>query len=247
MVLNMNSIIKFINNMPHLTENSVSCPESSIKNLPEWYKNADKFYINNFNENREILNSNTKTPTWKACPGIFDSMTMGYVLKTPCDITFYLDADNEINVKVENPIYRGFCLKRNSLHQFVPPFGYHDYHFAWTADWGIETEKGYSCLYLNPINHFQLPFLNTVGVIDTDQIGSPGSLPFFLIKNWTGTIPAGTPYAQIIPFKREDWQMEIKLESKTEINSRMHKMLKTFRVPGGGVYKNKFWQKKKYL
>lgn len=242
-----NKIIKFINNMPDLNSNSPSCPSPSIKNLAEWYKIADKFYTHNFNSNRNIYNSHSKIPTWKACPGIFDMVTAGYVLKTPCDITFYLNDKGEVNVKIEDIKYKGFCLKREVLSQFVSPKGYHPYHFAWTADWGIETEQGYSCLYLNPANRFDLPFLNTTGIIDTDQIGSPGSLPFFLIKDWTGTIPAGTPYAQIIPFKRENWEMQIKLESKTEINSRMHKIIKTFRVPGGGVYKNKFWQKKKYI
>lgn len=239
--------IKFIANMPHLNENSASCPMPAAKKLPRWYLAADKFYTNKFSQFRDVKNSLSKIPTWKACPGIFDAMTSGYVLRTPCDITFFINKDNEIDVRVEDETYRGFCLKRDSLSQFVSPVGYHENHFAWTADWTIETKNGYSLLYINPPNRFDLPFLNTVGIIDTDAVGSPGSLPFFLIKGWTGTIPAGTPYAHLFPFKREDWEMEIETQTKTEINSRMYKIVKTFRVPGGGVYKNEFWKKKKYI
>lgn len=239
--------IKFTNNMPDLNENSKSCPSPSIKNLPEWYMLADKFTKNIFNSDRNVKNSNQKIPTWKACPGIFDAMTAGYVLKTPCDIFFYIDSNGEINVKIQDLKYKNFCTKREILSQFIAPEGFYKNSFAWLADWAIETESGYSILYITPANRFDLPFINTIGIMDTDKIGAPGSLPFFIKEGWQGLIPAGTPYAQIIPFKREDWEMQIEIEPSHKISSRMYKAVKTFRVPGGEVYKNKFWQKKKYI
>jgi hypothetical protein len=45
-------------------------------------------------------------------------------------------------------------------------------------------------------------------------------MPFFLIIGFSGVIPAGTPYVQMIPFKREDWASEIVIENPNKINEK---------------------------
>ena len=114
------------------------------------------------------------------------------------------------------------------------------------SDWGIQTPEGYSSLYLTPMNRFDLPFINTSGIIDTDKVSMPGSLPFFLIEGWVGIIPAGTPYAQIIPFKRENWYSSLKIDKAGDIYDRIIKTRNIFRKPNGGIYKDKFWERREY-
>ena len=46
------------------------------------------------------------------------------------------------------------------------------------------------------------------GIIDLDEGMYNGNIPFFINGNFTGVIDQGTPIAQIIPFKREDWKIE---------------------------------------
>jgi hypothetical protein len=62
--------------------------------------------------------------------------------------------------------------------------------------------------------------------------------------NWRGLIPAGTPIAQVIPFKRENYKMEISNE-EADIGAieKATKRLKSVFVNG---YKDKFWVKKEY-
>jgi hypothetical protein len=96
------------------------------------------------------------------------------------------------------------------------------------------------------MNRFDLPFINTVGIIDNDKINLSGSLPFFLQQGFTGTIPAGTPYVQIFPFKREDWQSEIVIEDPKILHIKNYKNSKKYRVKDGGVYKNEVWEKRTY-
>lgn len=98
------------------------------------------------------------------------------------------------------------------MPQFIHPQGYYQEHFAWYPDWAVELPEGYSALYTHPLNRFDLPFFMTIGIIDNDKVNLPGTMPFFIAKGFEGTIPAGTPYAQIIPFKREDWKSEIIVE-----------------------------------
>jgi hypothetical protein len=231
------NIISFIANRHWLTLESSSTPQPAIKNIPGWYKKANK-YKYNLNNEQEI--------NWKSCPALMDAFGSGYVLKTPCDITFYINSNLEIDVEMADKKYKDFCQIRYPMPEFVHPAGYYTKHFAWHSDWGLQTPKGYSCLYITPANRFDLPFINTTGIIDTDQLGSPGSLPFFLINGWTGTIPAGTPYVQIIPFKRENWQSEYIIENASTIYGRIKNNILKFRVPNGGVYKKQIWKKKEY-
>jgi len=107
--------------------------------------------------------------------------------------------------------------------------------------------EGYSALYSQPFNRFELPFLTTSGIIDNDKVKLPGTMPFFIIKGFSGVIPAGTPYAQILPFKRENWESEIDAsidyESLVKINQENSAK---YRQPDGGIYQREVWERRKY-
>lgn len=255
----INNKILFRALKPWLNKDSNSTPSNTKSVMPDWYKEADRFAKNPINgeyykATKQVCpfpKENTKDdygyiPTWKACPSIMDAFMTGYVLKTPCDITFFKDKNNKIDVKVEDQKYNNFCTKRMPMPQFVHPKGYYREHFAWFPDWSVNVPQGYSCLYLTPMNRFDLPFLNTTGIIDNDKVGLAGSFPFFIVENWEGTIEAGTPYMQLIPFKREDWFSESEFLSAQQISEEYRKNAETYRVPDGGVYKNNVWSKREY-
>jgi hypothetical protein len=61
-----------------------------------------------------------------------------------------------------------------------------------------------------------------------------------------GILPAGTPYAQMMPFKREDWGSEYVEESGMSIVNKNAKNSQKYRVPNGGVYLKDVWEKRKY-
>lgn len=238
--------IKFISNRPWLTEDSISTPIPAHKMISEWYKKADRFVKDPNTEEFVIGPDKGKIPTWKACPAVFDVMITGYFLKTPCDVHFYINNKGKIDCKIDDEMYEDFCTPRPPMVQFYQPDNYYLDHFAWMIDWGVVLPPGYSALYLTPMNRFDLPFINTVGIIDNDKINLSGSLPFFVQQGFTGTIPAGTPYVQIFPFKREDWDSEIIIEDPKKLHIKNYKNSKKYRVKDGGVYKNQDWEKRTY-
>jgi hypothetical protein len=71
-------------------------------------------------------------------------------------------------------------------------------------------------------------------------------MPFFISKGWTGILPAGTPYMQMMPFKREDWTSEYVKESGLSIVKKNMANSEKYRVPDGGVYLRDVWEKRKY-
>ena len=132
------------------------------------------------------------------------------------------------------------------MPQFEHPKGFYKDHFAWYPDWGLELPKGYSALFMTPMNRFDLPFMNTTGVVDNDSVHLLGTFPFFIAEGWEGTIPAGTPYVQILPFKREDWSHEVEFQDQGSIYAKMIANAKFYRQPDGGIYKNKVWTRREY-
>lgn len=242
----MSNTIKFVSNRPWLTKDSSSKPEPIIKSIPDWYRKADRFAKKPDGEYWQDPAIGGKIPTWKACPAIFDIMGTGYTLRTPCDIEFIKGDFGSIDFKISDPKYKDFCTKREPMPQFHQPEGYYAIHFAWFPDWAIETPEGYSVLYSQPFNRFELPFLTTSGIIDNDKVNLPGSMPFFLQKGFSGILPAGTPYAQMLPFKREDWEHEIVIEKASKLQSKNMENSAKYRKPDGGIYKNEVWSKRTY-
>jgi len=239
------SKIKFINNTPFSDNNSVSKPKPTIKEIPEWYKEFDRYAMMP-DGNPYIGPDGGKTPTWKACPAVYDTLGSGYVLKTPCDIKFFINDYGQIDCTIEDKKYGEFIHKRPAMPGFPVPIGYHDNHFAWYPDWGVAVPKGYSILYTTPLNRFDLPFINTSGVIDNDAVNLPGTMPFFVSKDWEGVLPAGTPYMQMIPFKREDWKSETEIIGVQEIYNRQMNNSMKYRRPDGGIYQKDVWSRRKY-
>jgi hypothetical protein len=256
--MDINKII-FRSYRPWLNKQSLSVPVPTQKVIPDWYKDADRFVKNpgtgEYFKATQMVCPFPKEgttddygliPTWKACPAIMDGFQTGYVLKTPCDITFFRNDQGTIDVSVADEQHKDFCTKRPAMPQFKSPEGFYEDHFAWYSEWGIELPEGYSALFMTPMNRYDLPFLNTTGVVDSDKVHILGTFPFFIPKGWEGTVPAGTPYLQVFPFKREDWSHEVEVLSHQKMYDDMMDNMKFYRQPDGGVYKNKVWSRREY-
>ena len=243
---------------PWLNKESKSAPTPAQNVIPDWYKNADRFAKmpngEYFQATKEIcpfpregaVPDYGKIPTWKACPAIMDAFSTGYVFKTPCDLVFAKNEQGIIDVTIEDDNYKDFCTPRLPMPQFEHPMGYYKNHFAWSSGWGLELPEGYSALFMTPMNRFDLPFLNTTGVVDSDKVHLLGTFPFFIAEGWEGTIPEGTPYLQVLPFKREDWEHEVETVDQSSMYGKIVESLKFYRQPDGGVYKNKVWSRREY-
>ena len=80
-----------------------------------------------------------------------------------------------------------------------------------TNPWTIQTPPGYSVQVKNPANNWSNDIALIEGVVDTDEYYNEVNFPFV----WTGSeegewiIPRGTPLAHVVPFKREEMELEI--------------------------------------
>jgi hypothetical protein len=112
--------------------------------------------------------------------------------------------------------------------------------------WTIKTPSGWSVSFKNPSSNFSNDIHILEGVVDTDKYTVPVNFPFV----WTGfeegewIIPKGTPLVQVIPFKREETDLVIKVKD-TKSESKVQQKLMTSHFDR---YKTMFWHRRdKYI
>jgi hypothetical protein len=221
-------------------------------NIPEWYKKLEHTVLNK---------------TVKGCMPFLDTLTSGYLLKMPQDFNIRHNVDNKDNEgKVFKDSFQTFGLydvfdvlnaKKINLNSGQDIHTIKQVEGSPLVDknknlpfykilnpWKIKTPKGYSCLFVPPLNNTDDRFSIIPGIVDTDTF--PNEINFPIVLNGDKypiletTIKKGSPYVQIIPFKRDSWKMIVKPEKQKEIqNSRLFYGLKIL-----NIYKDKYWNKK---
>lgn len=213
-------------------------PLPSSKILPEWYKKQSS-YITNDGSKKPNESIGTTSSTIKKCVPVFDAITSGYMLVTPCDI--YVSEKN-------NEKYYEWSL--NDAVQFHPIDQFIEYPntSGFVAlpkinnKWVIRTQIGTSCLFVPPMHRDNIIEI-LPAIVDTDSYHNNITFPFKLKDNsFQGLIPRGTPYAQIIPFTRQDWKSTFNKGNKEYYKKWSRRISTVF----FDFYKNNIWFRKTY-
>lgn len=219
------------------TATNLDAPKAAKASVPDWYRKASQF-IGGKMIARETGGINKDL---KLCVPFLDALTAGYCIELPCDVLVEQDPRgvgffwHELPEPIE--------MRSKDIASTMPrPLGCDEDMYAWMMDWAIQTPPGYSLLVTHPFNRFDLPFVTTSGIMDSDMYASAGQIPFFLKAGFSGVIPAGTPIAQLIPIKRDDWVSE-ELEYDEKLLKKTKYKVQRFLYGG---YKKLFWQKKNY-
>jgi hypothetical protein len=239
----MKKEIKFY---PFSENTSLFAPEpiSASKLVPEWYRKQPGLV----DTGNDFINGGLGA-TVKKCMPIFDAITMGYFILAPCDI--YVDATDPEKLSYSVPLkIKQFQSDLFSIHtpeQYdhypIDKSIYHKQLLRIFPFWSVETTKGYSCFYLQPM-HRDLDTLAIPGVIDTDRLVSEGHMSFLIKSNFKGVIKQGTPLIQIIPFKRDSWIK--KIVSSADAIRVLAKQRFMVRSKFSNAYKDNFWSRKDY-
>lgn len=205
-------------------------PKPAMRFIPDWYKKMEPSFPKEKNP--------SSLPTIKKCIPVLDAITSGYIIVSPCDIYVTIkDGEPDFESPIPDLIH-SHPRKQAYLHPNA-----NDFNFPkWINPWAITTPKGYSCLFIPPMHNSNKWFTILEGVVDTDTYSSNVNFPFVL-KNTTEEflIPAGTPIAQVIPFKREKWKHSLS-DNKEPHNAIFAYINSQF----FDRYKRLFWQKKSY-
>lgn len=211
-------------------------PLPAKKLLPEWYKKSEA----SFKDSNGKEHSGLKT-----CIPFLDSLLSGYMLTTPVDIFVSKNEDGSLAIRWNSPeIFIDFISERDkALGEHMPrPAGHLPNHLAFKGFWGFKTPRGWSMLVVHPLNRHDLPFTITSGIMDSDKYSTSGNIPFFIKDDFVGMIPAGTPFAQLIPVKRASWKAIANDQGIQYLEYLQTAVVRSV----GKSYKKLFWVRKDY-
>jgi hypothetical protein len=225
-------------------KDSLLQPEPAIKFIPEWYKKISRFYKNNTISSLNPINdrgTDGSASSTKLCMPFFDAITSGYIYRLDTDVEVSLDDNGKPILNWGGDVM--VCDKRLMIDVAVP-YQHHPVHFGFKMHWYYETPPGYSLLITHPMNRHDLPFTVLSGIVDSDIWGLPVFISFFVKRNFVGIIPKGTPLFQMIPIKRDEWEMEIDYSVKKHLINKVDEERRRSKI--FAYYKSHAWRRKKY-
>lgn len=220
-------------------------------NIPEWYKK---------------LSHTIKNKTIKGCIPFLDSLTSGYLLKIPQDLkiihnvinldtnqldSFYTTGNLDDQLLYTKSINLGKQIADThpTLQLEGSPYVEKNKNLPFYKilnPWIIKTPPGYSCLFVPPLNNVDDRFSIIPAIVDTDTFEREINFPIVINGDRYPTLDTlfkkGTPYVQVIPFKRDKWKMQIKGKNTEE----MRKGKTFYDLSLLHTYKNKYWNKKSW-
>ncbi len=182
--------------------------------LPPWYKQLpgiDKAHVTATNDGLTV----------KRCMPFLDAMSTGWILPLAATVRLEI-SDGGATVtggwKFDREMvsFHGSRQIVGNPYEPRPPMKFHNY-------WNIRTAKGWSCLFLPPVNRPDAVVEVFTGVVDTDTYTAPVNFPFVAIAaDGVYTLEKGTPLVQVIPFRRVDAAISgsVRIETPTEREER---------------------------
>ena len=161
--------------------------------------------------------------TVKRCLPFLDALSAGWIIPLAVPVRLEI-TEGEQTVTAGWEFDREMVSNHSSFQIAGSPYGPHPpmkFHNYWT----IRTPRGWSCLFLPPINRPNGVFEVLSGVVDTDRYNSPINFPFVTTApDGVYTLGKGMPLVQVIPFRRADAALEglIRAESRREGEERDH-------------------------
>lgn len=195
-------------------------PTPAYKVFPEWYANSFKGKSKSKCPFKNLFDSQIELDrTISGCPGITDYLKTGYVIPAWTDFIFR-NIDNKLIINwgananvsygsVESDQFPGLENSKKPL--------YGSFHKINTP-WIIKTSPGVSCMILHPDWHRNDSWKSASGILHTDKI--PVNLNWFfewkkelsenIFDEEIQVIRHGTPLMLVVPFKRTNFESEIK-------------------------------------
>jgi hypothetical protein len=194
--------------------------------LPDWYKKLPAV-------DPEVQSVSNPAITIKRCMPFLDALTLGYILVTPAEISFQVNATGtEVTHHSEFLKVVQVVVDAHGAYQIKGAPEAKRVALKLMMHWTVKTPPGWSTLFVPLLNRENPHFDVFSGLVDTDCYDTVVNLPFFMRPGTFGKtfmVPKGAPICQLIPVKRADLDMVVRAAGpdETAAKSRTHAVLNT--------------------
>lgn len=180
------------------------CVRKSENNLPDWYKMSQSYVGEK--EDKTFLH---KRMSIKKCMPVFDFLSYGLDLHLP--FTIFGEGDypeRKVYSNAKDSPYCQLSSHPQEQAQLLPvPQDYESQPYKIDFPYMIESPRGYSAIYVQPMSEFSKNALFIPGLVNTDNYKNQVNFPFLLKKSFKGQIPAGEQFMKVFFFKRENLEV----------------------------------------
>lgn len=193
--------------------------------LPNWFKDMNDYITqdaihekgkpNYFGKKKDTA-IKWSGGTVKRCPAIVDLLTEGFIIPMWADFLVQRDMetlewDNKGTIQYGIEFHgkkqiEGWDLKKTDFPEGV----------KFVNPWRIYTPPGYSVMFMPPTYQFEKRFTVLPGIVETDSYHHV-NFPTVWHTTKDAIIERGTPFIQVIPFKRDDWDIGVSQMTEADI------------------------------
>jgi hypothetical protein len=207
----------------------IAAPVPAREALPDWFRRLAPVDKNHLSTTDNAL-------TVKRCMPFLDALMAGWIL--PLAATVRIDIrDNGQTVDTGWDFDKTMVSNHHPYQvnghpmQPRPPCKFHNH-------WTIRTPKGWSCLFIPPMNQPNGVVEVAAGIVDTDEYTSLIHFPFFATApDGLYTLEKGMPLVQVIPFRREDLQLPGTVRAETAEEAAERQRILRATSAGDGWYR----------
>lgn len=207
----------------------IAAPVPAREALPDWFRRLAPVDKNHLSTTDNAL-------TVKRCMPFLDALMAGWIL--PLAATVRIDIrDNGQTVDTGWDFDKTMVSNHHPYQvnghpmQPRPPCKFHNH-------WTIRTPKGWSCLFIPPMNQPNGVVEIAAGIVDTDEYTSLIHFPFFATApDGLYTLEKGTPLVQVIPFRRNDLQLPGTVRAETADEAAERQRILRATSAGDGWYR----------
>lgn len=186
--------------------NVIPKPFPSRKYLPDWFKSLSP-----------LMEPGLDKGTIKRCAPFLDTMLVGWIIPLAADV--HITSNSDCSKIDWNCNYSKSILDCHNHKQIgenkhpsypKPPLKFINY-------WHIKVPKGWSVLFVPPLNRHDDRFTCVSGLVDCDEYDEFINFPAFWNKpNFNGILKAGTPLVQAIPIPRNSFEIQSNISYMNE-------------------------------
>jgi hypothetical protein len=210
-------------------EGLIAEPVPAKTDLPAWLRRLPGI-------DRSQVSATNNGLTVKRCMPFLDAMSTGWLI--PLAVPVRLEITDEGRTVTAGWEFDREMVSNHGSFQIAgspydphPPMKFHNH-------WTIRTPKGWSCLFLPPINRPNGVVEVLSGLVDTDRYTAPVNFPFVATApDGVYTLRKGTPLVQVIPFRRSDPTLDAEIRAETEREGQERERIRRSTHAGEGWYK----------
>jgi hypothetical protein len=205
-------------------------PYPAVQHLPSWYKSLPHY----------VGSQKHFEGTVKRCVPFLEAFSQGFIIPLAGDVEIVMSDEGKTANTSSNfydkiiGVHPGFQLGPNT--PWKSPI------LKFSNFWTIKVPRGWSVLFVPPMNRPHPTFECFSGVVECDKYFNYINFPFFMKDpNFSGIIKQGTPIIQVIPFKRVSHTFKCRLGKLADISQLRLIAKKLF--AHGSYYRNILWSK----